>query len=94
MLVAPSAAEVLVSWQEYQDNCPGCQPAMIDCQTGQRLSRRHPAMRAIRIWWKTVPLSDKRAWHEFTCQNSREPQIMAVMERLREKIQQLMDKAK
>ena len=81
-----------MSWESYDDKCEGCQPTGIDVVTGQRMPRR--AVRAMRRAFNKLPLSDKQAWHEATCCNSREPQILAVMERITREMQKALDAVK
>ncbi len=57
--------------KEYDDNCEGCQPAIVDPRTGQKLPESDPVMMVIRAFWKTVPMDLKRACHRVWCHNSR-----------------------
>ncbi len=57
--------------KEYDDNCEGCQPAIVDPRTGQKLPESDPVMMVIRAFWKTVPMDQKRACHRVWCHNSR-----------------------
>lgn len=71
-----------MSMQQYEEGCRGCQPVLIDADTGKTMADDSPPMKAIMAVWATLSREDKEAWHEFTCSNSREPQIMVVVNRL------------
>lgn len=71
-----------MSKEQYQPNCPGCLPALMNLKTGEVMPMDSPEMKAIMAYWQTTTLAERQAWHEFTCQNSREPQILAVASRL------------
>lgn len=81
-----------MSKEQYQEGCKGCEPVMVNLETGEKLPPEHPAMRAIMRVWNAMTKAEKEAWHEFTCQNSREPQIMATMARLNTRCQEELSK--
>jgi hypothetical protein len=68
--------------KEYDDNCAGCQPAMMDPRTGRVMSEDDPMMIAVRRFWKTVDLEDKKACHRVWCFNSRETGDLTRMEKV------------
>lgn len=57
--------------EEYNDNCPGCQPAMLDVDTGKPLAADHPLALAVKKMWAKLPLETKRACHRVWTKNSR-----------------------
>ena len=65
--------------KEYRDDCEGCQPALMDPKTGQKLPDDDPTMVAVRAFWKTVPLEQKQACHRVWCFNSRDPQDLTLL---------------
>lgn len=75
-----------MSWQAHDDNCEGCRPAVLDCQTGQKLPADHPVMVAINAVWEGTTLQERRAWHRFTCKGSRMPSDMRLVGAFAEKI--------
>lgn len=75
--------------KEYDENCEGCQPAILNPKTGQRLPETDPVMRAVRAFWKTVPLALKQACHRVWVHNSRTTADLTAME----KVSQGMEKA-
>lgn len=76
-----------MSEEKYEEGCKGCEPALLNLETGKSFPPEHPAMQAIMGVWKVMTHQEKEAWHEFTCHNSREPQIMAVIERINGRMQ-------
>ena len=76
-----------MSREVFQEGCKGCEPCAIDVETGQRLTADHPVMMAMMRVWRTLSLAEKQAWHEVTCQNSREPQTLAVASRIVQRFQ-------
>jgi len=38
---------------DFCDECPGCQPAIIDPETGKLMADDHPTAIEINKWWKT-----------------------------------------
>jgi len=75
-----------MSKDKFNDDCQGCKPAVIDVQTGKPLTPEHPIMAAVnRVWGKTT-LAEREAFHKFTCLNSRDPEVMKVVQSLSERI--------
>jgi len=60
-----------MSIERFDDECPGCRPAMMDVRTGKLFPADSAEMKIVdRLWRETTP-EERRAWHRFTCQNSR-----------------------
>jgi len=55
----------------FDDECPGCRPAMVDVKTGRLLADDSVEMKTVRRIWSGTTLKERQAWHRFTCQNSR-----------------------
>lgn len=75
-----------MSREKYEDDCPGCRPAILEVGTGKRLPETHPHMQAaLRVWAETT-FAEREAYHRFCCLNSRDPQVLklasGVMERI------------
>lgn len=64
--------------KEYRDDCEGCQPALMDPKTGEKMADDSPEMVAVRTYWKTVPLANKQACHRVWCFNSRTDEDMRL----------------
>lgn len=75
-----------MSWQEFDDNCPGCRPCLIDAKTGEKLAQDSDIMRQVNKVWETATPQEKRAFHNVMCNNSREPMDMALATGLINKI--------
>jgi hypothetical protein len=61
-----------MSLQEYDDNCPGCRPAIVDLKTKEVLSDDHPLMVKMLGIWANTSLRERRAYHRVMCLNSRD----------------------
>lgn len=62
-----------MSWKEYEETCTGCQPVILDCATKQQLPADHPYMKALMLIWENATYRKRRAFHNVTCNNSRDP---------------------
>jgi len=78
---------------EYDDTCEGCQPAIMDPRTGQRLPEDSAEMKAVRAFWKRVPLTSKQACHRVWCHSSQNPSDLHVMEEVARGMQAAMSKS-
>lgn len=76
-----------MTWQSYQDDCPGCEPAIIDVESGLALPKDGEVMKRVLSMWRTETTRPERvAWHRVTCQNSRNPADMVVAQSLAARI--------
>lgn len=56
---------------EYDDNCHGCQPVMIDARTGEVLPDDNPKMQTLlQVWKEQTTLEERRAYHRTLFQGS------------------------
>lgn len=62
-----------MSITRFDDECSGCRPALLDARTGHPLPDDSVEMTVILQLWREASLEERRAWHRFSCQNSREP---------------------
>jgi hypothetical protein len=67
-----------VSWTQYTDDCPGCQPALMD-MSGNRIPDDAPEMLAVKEYWKTTTLEQREAFHRVCCNDSRDPKDLALL---------------
>lgn len=79
-----------MSLDRFNDDCKGCQPALLDAQTGQKVPDDDPMMKAIMKVWATTPRVSKQAYHRVTCQNSRDPNDLRLVQTIIEKFQKAM----
>jgi hypothetical protein len=75
-----------MSRQEHSDDCPGCEPAMLD-RTGKRVPDDAPEMQVVLKLWKETTSEERKAWHSVTCKNSREPADLSLAGGFVERIQ-------
>jgi hypothetical protein len=61
-----------MSLTKFDDNCPGCRPAIIDVKTKQVLPDNHPVMAAMLEVWKKTSIGERRAYHRVMCLNSQD----------------------
>jgi hypothetical protein len=76
-----------MSFETYSDDCPGCRPMVLDMQTKRPLPDDSPMMLIINGIWSTTTRDEREAFHRFTCQNSRAPEVMALVNPLMMRIQ-------
>jgi hypothetical protein len=75
-----------MSWEAFDDQCPGCRPCLIDATTRQPVPDDTPIMQAVlRIWQKTTRL-EREAFHRVTCLNSRQPTDLLIIQSLGQRI--------
>jgi hypothetical protein len=80
-----------MSIKHFDDNCAGCKPVLADPKTMKPLPDSDPAMRAIDAVWATTTREQRQAFHNITCNNSREPADLALVEPLIADIQSALD---
>jgi hypothetical protein len=61
-----------MSLSEFDDNCPGCRPAIIDVKTKKILPDDDPVMVAMMKIWGETSIYERRAYHRVMCLNSRD----------------------
>ncbi len=76
-----------MSREEFQDNCAGCRPSIMDLTTKKVLPQDSPEMQAVNAVWAETTIEERQAYHSICCQNSRAPEDMRTVEPLIAKIQ-------
>jgi hypothetical protein len=79
-----------MSTKEFDDECSGCRPAMMDVKTKTMMPDDSPTMRTVLRIWNRLTLADKRAWHRFTCLQSRAIGDLAVAKRFSEAVEKAL----
>jgi hypothetical protein len=79
-----------MSWEHFDDNCPGCKPAIIDAITRKVLPDDHPIVVAAMAGFAETTLAERQGWHRFTCQNSRAPEDIAAARAVTFRMEQKM----
>lgn len=68
-----------MSFQKFDDNCPGCKPVVLNPDTMKRYPDDHPfMMAALKAWSETTP-QQREAFHNVMCLNSRDPLDLALV---------------
>lgn len=70
---------------EFDDECKGCKPVLIDGKTKKVLPDGSPEMQTIDKVWATTTREEREAFHGVCCLNSRAPSDLLVMQRLSER---------
>jgi len=79
-----------MSWDKFSDECPGCLPALFDVRTGKKLGPDTPQMKAVFAVWAETTKQEREAFHRATCQNSRLPSDLRLMQGILEKIKRAL----
>ena len=68
--------------KNFDDKCAGCRPAMMEVKDGRAtlMPDDAPAMKIINKLWGETTLEERKAWHRFTCQNSRDPDVLELVQ--------------
>ena len=75
-----------MSKEHFDDDCPGCRPVILDVKTMKKFPADSMEQKTIdRVWSQTTP-EVRQAFHRVTCQNSRDPKDIAIMEELSRQI--------
>ena len=80
-----------MSREQYQEDCPGCRPAMIDLKTGKRMSDDTPVMMAVNRVYAAASRAEKEAFHRVCCLNSRALDDLQLMAQLQQRIQRALE---
>lgn len=77
-----------MSKHKYDPNCVGCRPVIINASTGHSFSDDSVEGRMIERVWQTSTPEEREAFHEVTCNNSRDPETMAKGQRIAARLAQ------
>jgi len=75
-----------MSRDKFDDNCAGCKPMMMDPVTRMVYPDDHPMMVVVLRLWSETTIEERRAWHRFTCQNSRAVEDLKFAQTFSERI--------
>jgi hypothetical protein len=76
-----------MSFQKFDDNCPGCRPAILDPQTGRVLPDDDPLMVKMLSVWEETTLGERQIYHRVMCQNSRDPLDLFIVQGIIERFE-------
>lgn len=79
-----------MSIEKFEDDCPGCRPAMIDYKTGKVLPDDDPVMIKVMGVWSQTTKAEREAFHRVCCNHSQEPVDMQLMSGIAFKMQEAM----
>lgn len=75
-----------MSKAQFDDNCRGCRPVIIDAATGLPMGPETPEMVAVNGVWETTTREEREAFHDFTCLNSRDLKVMELVAAIHRRI--------
>lgn len=81
-----------MSWKEFEENCAGCRPCVIDLKTGRPMDPDTEIMRAVNSVWEGATIQEKRAFHNVTCNNSKRDEDVEPALELTYRIQKELSK--
>lgn len=67
---------------EFEGDCPGCEPVMMNPKTGEVFPKNHPNMVAMMKVWQATSLAEKQAFHRVCCLDSRAKKDLLVMNKI------------
>lgn len=56
---------------QFEDDCVGCLPVVVDPETNTVLPDSHPVMVGVNDGWAASTLEERQAFHRVTCLNAR-----------------------
>ena len=76
-----------MSWEVYEDECPGCRPVLINPETGKVIPDSAPEMQAVLRTWRQTTRDERLVFHRVTCLNSTSATDMQAMHLLMQRMQ-------
>lgn len=81
-----------MSREKFNDDCPGCRPVLLDAKTRQKMPDNSPERVAILKVWNQTTRDEREAFHRVTCDNSRDPSDIAVIQSLSKRFEKALQK--
>jgi hypothetical protein len=76
-----------MSFEQYDEECSGCRPVVIDTKTSKALPPEHPIMQSVNSVWAQTTRAEREAFHRVTCQNSRDASDISLIQKISATIQ-------
>lgn len=76
---------------EYDENCPGCQPAMLNLETGKPVPLDDPQMAVLLRVFNSFSLTERRAWHRVVMQGSQNTDDLAVVKKISDTVSEALN---
>lgn len=77
----------------FDDECPGCRPAMMDVKTGRPFADDSAEMKVVNHLWGETTAEERRAWHRVTCQNSQSLVDLRIAKAFTDRVQDALTSA-
>ncbi|HSX22866.1 MAG TPA: hypothetical protein VLE97_08855 [Gaiellaceae bacterium] len=71
----------------FDDECPGCRPAMMNIKTRQLYADDSIEMITVNRLWAQTTVEERKAWHRVTCKNSRSLVDLSVAQAFADRIE-------
>jgi hypothetical protein len=81
-----------MSLDRFNDDCPGCQPVLLDAKTRRPMPEDSPEVQAVLKVWATTTRAEREAFHRICCLNSREPGDLKLGQEITSKIKRAVTK--
>ncbi len=76
-----------MSREQFDDDCKGCRPVMIDLKTGKAAAPDSVIMRAVnQAWDQMTSMEEREAFHRACCLNSTAPEDLKAVQVLADRI--------
>lgn len=56
-----------MSWSKFEEDCPGCKPAIQNTKTKEVYPDDSPLMQAVFEVWNHTTRDERQAWHDVCC---------------------------
>jgi len=73
--------------KRFDDECPGCRPAMINGHTKQPYPDASAEITIVNRLWAETMSAEREVWHRVTCQNSRSIVDVQLAQRFADRVQ-------
>lgn len=83
-----------MSRTKFEDDCPGCRPALMNPRTGELAAATEPAMQVVNAVWEGTTRAEREAFHRVTCLNGRDTEDMHLMTGIMRRIKAGLDSAR
>ena len=84
-----------MSIEEFEDNCEGCKPALLDVKTKRPYPADSPEVKAMMVVWEGTTREERVAYHNVCCNNSLDQKDMLAAQqvamRIADALKQVID---
>lgn len=77
--------------EEFDPECPGCRPCLVDFETKEVLPDTHPDMILLLDVWRAASKAEQEAFFRVTVHNSRDANDLRALQSLQQRIRVALD---